>query len=314
MEITGLTEAAQEVLKFLENPGECFLRAHTSGSTGMPKPIELPRDEVLQSAAATNQFFGIDSGSVLVCPLSADYIAGKMMIVRAWLAGCRLQMLPPSNTPLKDYSGPDITLLPIVPSMTEGLLENLPVGIEHVIVGGAAPTDAQEARLARAPFHAWATYGMTETCSHVALRDITAREGHFTALPGISFGVDERGCLVINDRFVTNDVVELLSPTRFVWLGRADNVIVSGGLKLHPEQLEARMRPLLPSDTLFYISSRPSERWGREAVIVLCAGEISDSDLMAVARKTLPAKMVPKAVVHAEPEFTDSGKLKRRRF
>lgn len=314
MEIIGLTETAEQVLRFLENPNEGYLRAYTSGSTGTPKPIDLPREEVLRSAAATNQFFGIDKNSVLVCPLSADYIAGKMMIVRAWLAGCRLLLLPPSNTPLLNYSGPAISLLPIVPSMTDGLINHLPVDIEHVIVGGAAPTYAQEAVLADAPFHAWATYGMTETCSHVALRDISAHETFFTALPGILFAVDTRGCLVINERFVTNDVVELISPTRFVWLGRSDNVIVSGGLKIYPEQLENLLRPLLPSDTLFYISSRPSELWGRETVIVLCEGKITDAEIMSVAHRALPAKMVPKGVIHSIPEYTASGKLKRKSF
>lgn len=309
-----MTSAGEEVLRFLENPEEKYLIAHTSGSTGKPKPIMLPRQEVLRSALATNRFFCIDKDSILVCPLSADYIAGKMMIVRAWLAGCRLQMVPPSNNPLEGYCGPEITLMPIVPSMTAGLIENLPVKIEHVIVGGASPTEKQEKALAKAPFHAWATYGMTETCSHVALRDITAHEVNFTALPGLCFSVDSRNCLVINDKFITNDVVELLSPTRFKWLGRADNVIVSGGLKIHPEQLEAKLRPLLPENTLFYITSRKSDLWGQEAVIVLCSGEVCDNELLEVSRKTLPPKMAPKAVIHLKPEYTSSGKLIRKSF
>ncbi len=314
MELLGMTPAAREVVRFLEDSSIEYLSAHTSGSTGCPKPILLPRDEVLKSAEATNRFFGITDDSVLVCPLSADYIAGKMMIVRAWMANCRLTMLPPSNNPLREFSGAGITLLPIVPSMTEGLLTNLSTNIEHVIVGGAAPTPAQEKALAIAPFHAWATYGMTETCSHVALRDISAGEEFFNALPGVTCSQDERGCLIINGRIVTNDVVELLSPTRFIWKGRADNVIVSGGLKIHPEELESTLRPHIPDQVEFYITSRPSEKWGREAVIVLCNDLMEAEELLSIVQSVLPHKYAPKAVLRLSPEYTPSGKLIRHTF
>ena len=314
MEITGCDDAAAEVVRFLQNPNEGYLRAHTSGSTGSPKPILLSRAEVLRSAEMTNRFFSIVKESVMVCPLSAEYIAGKMMIVRAWLAGCRLHMLQPSNTPLSGYSDSDITLLPIVPSMAKGLVENLTVNIKHVIVGGGAPSLSQEDLLANAHFHAWATYGMTETCSHIALRDITARQTSFTSLPGYRLSTDNRGCLVINDLIFTNDVVDLHTSNQFTWLGRYDNVIVSGGLKIHPEQIEAQLRPLLPVDTVFYVTSRPSEQWGREAVIVMCEGSLTDEELMNAARRSLPARIVPKTVIHRSAEYTPSGKLKRIKF
>lgn len=295
------------------------IEAHTSGSTGVPKTILLPKKQMRRSAQATNAFFGIDSRSTLVCPLSVDYIAGKMMVVRAIESGAELWMLRPHRenilSELPD-SVDTIDLLPIVPAQLESLLRSDKAErVKNVIIGGSPMTDSQETIAADAPFSAFATYGMTETCSHVALRRIGHDGQWFTPMPGVRTAIDERGCLVV-DGMVTNDIVELRGDGRFRWLGRADNVIITGGLKVAPEEMERLIAGEMArvSGARFYLTSRPSELWGEEVVMIVDS-EVDRSTVDSICRRLLPRHAVPKDII-VDPgmEFTASGKLRRRRL
>lgn len=294
--------------------------ANTSGSTGVPKRIMLPKTDMIVSATATCRHFGIGPSSVLHLPLSTDYIAGKMMVVRAFVSGATLIVERPSSRPLSllPLGRENIALTAVVPSQVDGLLESMYADrVRHVIVGGGALSADLERRLRECAAMCWATYGMTETCSHVALRNITSGQDTYTALPGIMFETDSRGCLEINapgysfGRLVTNDMVELLSESEFIWLGRYDNVINSGGIKLHPEEMEKRLEGCVASS--FYIVGRPSERWGEEAVIVM--ENATDSECVAImecARKAFDRRSVPKAVINVTRFiYASNGKIKR---
>ncbi|MDE6265587.1 MAG: AMP-binding protein [Paramuribaculum sp.] len=318
--IAGMTPEAHAFIKEWFEGGE-YVIAHTSGSTGAPKEIRLLKRDMVASARATNEFFGISSSSVMGLPLSASYIAGKMMIVRSIVAGCRIHIARPGLNPLDEFPG-DVRfdLLPIVPGQIEGLLSATDVcgRVAAVIVGGAPMSTAQEAALAASGIRAYATYGMTETCSHVALRRIGA-EDFFTALPGISFDTDSRGCLVINapgfsfGKITTNDCVTLLSPSRFRWLGRADNVINSGGIKVHPEELEQTLAPLL-GDRAVFVTSRSSDRWGSEIILCVEGQGFNKDAFFAGVSKLLPRKLMPKEVVEIDCfKRTMSGKIIRER-
>ncbi len=299
------------------------IHARTSGSTGKPKEITLSRRDMLLSAEATCRFFGITAADRIHCPLSLDYIAGKMMVVRADISGARLTLEKPSNTPLASDTDPmPIKLLPAVPSQIPALARELACGhsVEHIIVGGAPMDETAEATARSLPARVWATYGMTETCSHVALRNVSSGASGFTALPGFKFSADRRGCLVIEHhamsfgRIVTNDVVELLGQDRFIWRSRFDNVINSGGIKLFPEELERMIAPLVHGIP-FYITSRQSPQWGQEAVMAVEPGTLPDPEsTLAAIRKTLPHHLCPKAIVETPFTRTSNGKLRRQRF
>ncbi len=298
-----------------------YVVAHTSGSTGAPKEVHLLKDDMLVSAKATNDFFGIGSGSFLVLPLSPGYIAGKMLLVRAIVAGAVVMVEKPSREPLKEYCGTRmIDLVPIVPAQIDGLLSSPARSmVSNVIVGGAPMSDEDERKLTASGINAYATYGMTETCSHVALRRVGER--HYVALPGFRFSVDSRHCLIIESesmsfgRLVTNDVVELVDDTRFVWVGRFDNVIITGALKVFPEDVESRLRPLAQG-VEFYVSSRRSSEWGEEVVLVVADRDVTAGcSLMEQCRTILKPHERPKVVVTLpELEHTSNGKLKRKRF
>ena len=206
-----------------------------------------------------------------------------------------------------------------VPSQLEGLLDSPFVSrAENIIIGGAPLSPGQERSLTSAGLNAYATYGMTETCSHVALRRI----GHDTyrGLPGFDFSTDSRGCLVIDSstlsfgRLITNDMVSLSGTNEFEWLGRYDNVINSGGVKIHPEEIERVMAPILPVGATAYVTSRASERWGREAVIVTDSREVT-AELLVRLKDLLPQHHAPHDIIYLDHiPLTSSGKIIRQRI
>ena len=319
-----LLSSADSVDRFIDqwNDSSEWVEAHTSGSTGTPKKIKLLKSDMQRSARSTNARFGITDSSVLASALSADYIAGKMMIVRAMEASCRLIMAKPALA-LPDFAGETIDLLAVVPAQCSNLMENGSFNgrVRNLIVGGAPVSPELEKEVSLMPWRTFATYGMTETCSHVALREFGSDT--YRAMPGISFEVDERSCLVINapdfsfGRIVTNDVVSLRDSNSFQWLGRFDNVINSGGVKFYPEQLERLLHGHIPYP--FFLTSAPHPRWG-ECVVMAVEAPVHNSEsaaetqehLLEICREYLPRYAVPKRVVFL-PSLprTSNGKVKR---
>lgn len=299
---------------------EDWITAHTSGTTGTPKEIRLQKRDMIASAEATCAFFSIDSQSVLLSPLSTDYIAGKMMVVRAEISGATLIQETPSMRPFcRDY-GCDIDLLPVVPAQLPALLDNPMLGrVRNLLIGGGAVDPVMEDRLRNLDgVKAYVSYGMTETCSHIALRDITAGHDYYVTLPGITVENDERGCLVARllhfsiGEVITNDVVEILDEHRFRWLGRIDNVINSGGIKLHPEIIERNLAGIVEAE--FFVTGRPSVRWGEELVMYV-EGECDTEEIIEKARHRLDRFSVPKEIICVRRfDRTNSGKVIRRLY
>lgn len=293
-----------------------YITAHTSGSTGLPKEICLLKSDMINSALATCRFFDIGKGSRMANPLSVDYIAGKMMVVRALMSGSELWIEKPSMMPLKGWESNElIDLLPVVPAQIPGLIDSGRINcVKNIIIGGSKLDQNVEDVLVENKVSAYCTYGMTETCSHVAMRKIGQEA--YSAMPDFRFSKDERGCLVIVSskmsfgRLVTNDVVDLESSASFRWIGRFDNVINSGGIKLFPEQIESKIADLIIGRN-FYISSRPSDTWGNEAILFI-EGLNPINGLSEILSDRLTRYERPKAIIYKEHfKRTSSGKVIR---
>lgn len=294
-----------------------YIIARTSGSTGTPKEIKLLKTDMLASAKATCQYFRIGEGNCLVNPLSVDYIAGKMMVIRALVSGANLWNEKPSSLPLNNWTISNyIDLLPVVPSQISGLLESKHLKyVKNLIIGGAKLPVSLENKLKSLNINTYCTYGMTETCSHVALRSIY--EDFYKALPGFKFSVDHRNCLIIESetmsfkQLVTNDIVELHDSISFRWIGRFDNVINSGGIKLFPEQIEAKIESILEGRN-FFVTSRDSDRWGNELILVI--EDLTEiPDLKKKLSERLSRYEMPKDIIYQERlKKTSSGKIIRK--
>ncbi len=303
---------------------------HTSGSTGAAKVIGITRTQFIASALGTGSFFGTDPRSFLLCCLDPRYIAGKMMLVRALVWDCHVLLTPPVSNPLEELPAdaePDFAAM--VPLQVQACLESPSslgklVKIKHLIIGGAPISSALKAKLLVHGIHAFQTYGMTETVSHVALAEIAEKELVYKTLPGVAIGVDQRDALWIKSSMSgpspiqTNDQVRLLSPDSFQWLGRLDFVINSGGIKLNPEVLEAKAEAAVVSffpGSAFFFHGLKDEKLGEKLVLFIeKEGENGERAklLREELKKSLARFEVPKEI-YFKPMFrkTPSGKLDR---
>lgn len=295
---------------------EDSIQVSTSGSTGIPKIISIQKEQVLSSARATVKYFDLlESTKALLC-LSAEYIAGKMMLVRALEAGWDLHTVHPGKNPLGDIQAHfDFTAM--VPYQVFHSLENLHK-VRKIIVGGGSIPANLEKQLQQIDTLAFGTYGMTETISHIAMRQINGSKKsiYFSALPDVKFSQNSDGCLKIHaprisEKIVeTNDVVELLSPTSFRFLGRIDNVINSGGIKIHPEEVEARLS--LHIKEPFFIASEKDDAFGEKLILVVESQKNLKLDDFSTAFEGISSYERPKKL-YILPYFlyTETDKIKR---
>ena len=271
-----------------------YIVVRTSGSTGDPKEIQLKKSHMIHSAKATGSYLNIPEKSRALLCLSADTIAGKMMLVRAMVLGWDLDIVAPSSTPLLD-SDKMYDFSAMVPLQLRKSMDSIP-RIKTLIVGGAAFPDDLRAAVSKLKTRVYESFGMTETATHIALKKVNYRledpqseEDAFETLPGITVSTDDRGCLVIHapgiidEDIVTNDLVEILTPKKFNWLGRWDHIINSGGIKLIPEQIEKKLGKHLTSR--FIIGSLPDRELGEK--LILIAEGVGDAGIVAKRIKEL---------------------------
>lgn len=271
------------------------------------------------SAHITCRFLGLHEGETALLCLPLDYIAGKMMVVRAQTCQLHLISITPDGHPMATDCEP-VDFAAMVPlqvwnSLQDPLQASRIRAIRHLIIGGGAVDDNLAAALADFPNAVWSTYGMTETLSHIALRRLNGpeRSDWYSPLEGVSVSVNADGCLVINapavhdGLLVTNDLAEI-DGNRFRILGRKDNVICSGGIKIQIEEVEALLRPHLSMP--FMITKIPDTRLGQQ--MVLLTEDADRRKIEAVCRQVLPRYRQPRQVIYTEKlPLTETGKPAR---
>lgn len=244
---------------------EDFVVVQTSGSTGKPKKIKIKKQAMVNSAIATGDFFNLTPGKKILNCLPSNFIAGKMMIVRAIILGLELDMVKPAVTPRIDLEK-DYDFCAFTPMQLKNFAKHLKY-LKTAIVGGGRVSNHIKQLIQDKDTKIYETFGMTETISHIAVRKLNnftgdASEKYFKTLTGVTVSKDERGCLVIeapnitDEKLITNDIVEIYSDTSFDWLGRYDNVINSGGIKLYPEQIEEKLQGLINAEFFYSIVTR----------------------------------------------------------
>lgn len=304
---------------FSESP---YITVHTSGSTGTPKEFTVRKEQMMQSAILTCSFLQLKKGDTALLCMPLQYIAGKMVVVRALVAGLNLILRTPSGHPLADVDVPlrFTAMIPLqvfntlqVPEERERLCRT-----EIVIVGGGAINKELEDEIRQLPNKIYSTYGMTETLSHIALRKLNGLDASsaYTPFSSVKLCLSPEKTLVIqaplvcDDTLATNDLAEIHPDGTFTILGRKDNTINTGGIKVQIESIEETLRSII--SVTFAITAIPHPGLGE--AIVLLVEKTTDAD-------SLPDRIVPLLPKYQQPKYirqvdaiplTGSGKTDRK--
>jgi len=284
------------------------------------------------SALSTNKFFELSNKDHFLVCIDTRYIGGLMMLVRGLMAKAKMTIIEPSANPLDAY-GRDLhfDFTALVPYQLSTILKNTPDKLSildrmrAIIIGGAPASELliKDTQKIKAPVYQ--TYGMTETASHVAFKKLNGKEpiSHYTGLPGWKFNVDHRGCLTFQIPFsggreiATNDMVHLIDEKRFIWLGRIDNIINSGGIKIHPEEVEKKIATLFRGIERNYIlSGIPDQMLGEKMVIIIEGDPLPEqveSKLFSEIEALTEKYEKPRAIFYIDRfEYTTTEKIRRK--
>ncbi len=297
------------------------VKAKTSGSTGTPKTILLEKAKMIESAKMTGEFFKFDKEDKALLCLSPEYIAGKMMLVRAIVWQMNLICVKPDGHPLNELNS-HIDFAAMIPlQVTNSIHNKLQIeNIKTILIGGGVVDKNLEEKLDDIKCNFFSSFGMTETLSHVAIKTLNGsnKSNTYKALNGITFDFDDRQCLkikaqkLIQNEIITNDIVNLISSSEFEWLGRYDNVINSGGIKLFPEQIEKLLAKII--NTPFFLIGIPDKHLGEKMILFIeTQNEMSKVKIQALIDSALEIYQRPREI-HFIPRFkrTATNKIQRK--
>lgn len=311
-----------EVVDFLEKwyDSNESIEVYTSGSTGSPKQIKLTKNAMRASATKTAHFFSFKAKDTSLLGMSAKYIAGKMMIVRAIVSDLTLYLVKPSSKPLEGVN----VLIDFLPMTPHQLLESWNNNVEsinkvqNILLGGGPIHHEHEKIVFQLSAKVYHGFGMTETITHIAIKSLSNPDQPYVPLDGIKLSVGAKGQMVIQgdhlaETVVTNDLIEINADQTFMWLGRLDNVINSGGVKLLPELIESKLKPFM-EDVAFFIHKEEDVMLGEKVVLLIeSTGNSELSALDQTIVSVLDKYERPKKI-YVIPSFvlTETGKINRK--
>ncbi len=303
-------EAGDFLLDWLNDKD--YLSVKSSGSTGIPKDIKVKKQAMVNSSIATGNYFGLNPGDTALHCLPTKYVAGKMMLVRAMILGLEIDLVEPTSLPIYDDHKP-YDFCAMIPMQIQNSLDRLK-NVKTIIVGGAPMSQTLIDDIQSLSAKVYATFGMTETVSHFAVRPLNSsnKSNYYKVFDGVEISQDDRNCLVVDapmlsdEKIVTNDIVKLYSDTEFEFIGRYDNMINSGSVKMFPELIEAKLRDKIKQR--FFIASQPDDLLGEKVVLVI---EGKEDTTNSSTFEELDAYEVPKHVYTVEKFVEINQKIQR---
>lgn len=295
------------------------ISVHSSGSTGTPKVILVEKKRMLASAKMTCDFLHLQSGETALLCMSLDHIGAQMMVVRSIERNLNLIEVSPCGHPLAHLTEP-IDFAAMVPLQVYNSLQ-VPEekeklrNIKNLIIGGGAISKQMALELKSFPHAVWSTYGMTETLSHIALRPLNGEKATdwYTPFQGVKIRTNQDRCLCIkapdlcSEELITNDIAEINHHGEFRIIGRKDNIINSGGIKIQIEEVEKAIGFEGKQDIV--IGSYPDDKFGQIVVLLTTR---TDKDELNEKLKLLPKYWQPKKIIVTKSiPLTDNGKIAR---
>jgi len=311
--------------------GQQFLEISTSGSTGNLKLIQLSREQILASVQSTAIALSLDESDHSFICINTSYIGGKMMLIRAMELQMNATLVAPASNPFETLQeDSSFTFFSFVPLQIEtilnlGIQDNINKG-KALIIGGGAVSYSLENRLQNLNIPVFHTFGMTETASHVALRRINGplKSKAFKLLPGIELKTDDNNCIHLKgpqtlDQWIqTRDIIKITSDQEFIWLGRIDDVINTGGIKIHTPELEEKIRGILHTYSKpipFFVTGVTDERLIQKIVLVIEGKSNPEFKelLLNKMKEDLPKFHNPKDIFFIDKmPVTDTGKILKK--
>lgn len=315
----------QEVVDFLHDwfADAPTITVQTSGSTGTPKPLRVEKTHMKNSAKMTCSYFNITSSTQMLLCMPVCYIAGKMMLVRALVSGCSLWVVTPSGRPF-EHCAQMVDFVALVPMQVYNSLQHeidreRLASVSQVLIGGGAIDNGLAAELDNFRNNFYSSYGMTETVSHIALRIVNGSQkgDWYTPLPEVFLSLSPYNTLCIDAPLVcstqlqTNDIVEMKPDGRFKIVGRLDNVINSGGVKLQIEEMEQKIAHLISAP--YAITYRTDARLGQAVVLLVATRQVADIPSMeTLSVNLLPYELPLNTYMIEELPLTETKKVKRK--
>jgi len=301
------------------------IAVQTSGSTGAPREVLIGRDALLASVHATAKRIG--TGSWLLA-LPAERIGGALVIARAEVAGTELAQVAPGAA-VEEFAAAALALptpryTSLVPTQVVRLAATAQgreaLAAFHTILVGGAPAPG-----ATVDAHLVSTYGATETCGGCVYDGVP--------LDGVGVSIRPEGRVAISgptladgyadgdDSAFVGDGAERTFVTSDVgtWdgtltvLGRADDVIITGGLKVHPARVE-RALASLPGIADAGVAGVPDAEWGERVVawVTTASGPPTLAELRAsLAAELAPHELPREVVAVSEVPRSAGGKIDR---
>ena len=319
----GLLETFYQLL--VKNNGS--LEVKTSGTTGIPKRLTIVRDDLIASALLTGETFGLQEGDRVLHCLPSQFIAGKMMLVRAMVLGLDLHIIDPKGSVLERLD-PDerFRFAAMIPLQLHRAIQEDRDRVEQqfdtILLGGGPVSMALIEDVRELNVKVYQGYGSTETVTHVAMRRLNGptRSDRYHAIGNCSFYQDDRGCLIVRTphlstkQHITNDLADVIDDRTFRWRGRLDNVVLSGGKKIFPEQLEEKTGGVIPYPHFFM--GIPHDKLGQAVALVIETEEPDPAavqEVLDLLSKILHPHEMPRRISATRKILrTRTGKIVRR--
>jgi O-succinylbenzoic acid--CoA ligase len=291
------------------------IKIRTSGTTGSAKTITVSKDQMQKSAGATLNYFNLKKGDSCLLALSCEFIAGKMMLVRAIEGKLNLFLAKPCSDP-SHYFFQKYDFVPLVPMQVQNIVKSKEIGqIRHLLVGGGKVSNEIISKIKKNQTQVYESFGMTETLTHFAIKQISPNYSEwFKTIDGFEIDSNKNDELIIKKNGIikttlkTKDLIEKKSNSEFKWLGRSDNIINSGGIKLIPEEIERKIVQLI--SVRFVLIGLPDDKLGEKIAIV--SEKPLKIDLEKINKDLSRYEKIKISKVVNKFPTTESGKIKRR--
>ncbi len=298
----------QSVLDFLKlfSENDNFT-SNTSGSTGIPKLISIDKSKAIESARLSNEFFGITNQTKFLHCLDNKYIGSKMMLIRASLAQAKVLVIKPSLDFFTSFEDERIDFISLTPLHVQRIIHSRPQFFDNFktcLIGASGVSSQLEKEILaiKAKTTFFESFAMTETLSHFALRNISTKEKSFRLLKGFSISVNSNQCLqvqhdaILPEGIATNDIVNIEADGTFTFVGRLDNVINTGGIKISPEIIEREWGLFLPFK--FILAGENDTILGQKLIMILNDNQnlMKQEIIDLLQNHAIPSRLMPKAI------------------